>query len=445
MGADALRKPRGAREVKAVEAAADRAFFILGGVAALWLAAVLLRDSLQWSRVWFLLVFWLVLAYLALPRLNRVLTRIYLPDYFVGRARTSDGLLGDPVNLALLGDADRIHCTMRRAGWTRADELGWTSSWRIVTATLLRKSYGSAPVSPLFLFGRQQDFAYEQEVDGSPGKRHHIRFWSCPPGWMLPGGIPVDWLAAGTYDRSVGLSLFTLQVTHKVAESIDAERDHVLASLQNAEPGVPIRTIRDFSTGYHSRNGGGDTIETDGNLPIVDLQPFPVPAGQPTEPGSRSARRPAPVVFGSLLVAGRGLAALALAGGVLAPGDRPLEVSLGLPSGMAEALEGLLVPATVVVAAFGAGELLLAWLIFNGRNWARITAMALSAAAIILQATAVLNGAALPGFGDNLVGFSLDVLLLIALSSQRARAFAHRRTRQPGGTLAQPSEPPRPR
>ena len=44
-----------------------------------------------------------------------------------------------------------------------------------------------APASPLFIFGRQQDFAYQQEVDGSPGKRHHIRFWRCPPGWVLPG------------------------------------------------------------------------------------------------------------------------------------------------------------------------------------------------------------------------------------------------------------------
>jgi hypothetical protein len=112
---------------------------------------------------------------------------------------------------------------------------------------------------------------------------------------------------------------------------------------------------------------------------------------------------------------------------------------------MAAALEGLLVPATVVVAAFGAGELLLAWLIFNGLNWARITAMALSTAAVILQAAAVLNGAALPVFGDNLMGFSLDVLLLVALSSQRARAFAHRRTRQSGGAPSRPSEPRRPR
>ena len=30
--------------------------------------------------------------------------------------------------------------------------------------------------------------------------------------------------------------------------------------------------IRDFSTGYHSRNGGGDTIQTDGDLPVIDLR-----------------------------------------------------------------------------------------------------------------------------------------------------------------------------
>lgn len=52
-----------------------------------------------------------ILAYPALPRLHRILTRIYVPDYFIGRTRTSDGLLGDPVNLALLG---RSFQSMRR-------------------------------------------------------------------------------------------------------------------------------------------------------------------------------------------------------------------------------------------------------------------------------------------------------------------------------------------
>ena len=54
-------------------------------------------------------MFWVVFSYLLLPRLHRILTRLYVPGYFIGRARTSDGLLGDPVNLALLGREAQIH------------------------------------------------------------------------------------------------------------------------------------------------------------------------------------------------------------------------------------------------------------------------------------------------------------------------------------------------
>jgi hypothetical protein len=36
-----------------------------------------------------------------------------------------------------------------------------------------------------------------------------VRFWPVPDGWRLPGGFQVGWLAAATYDRAVGISLFT--------------------------------------------------------------------------------------------------------------------------------------------------------------------------------------------------------------------------------------------
>lgn len=139
-------------------------------------------------------------------------------------------------------------------------------------------------MSPLILFGRRQDFAYQQEVAGSPSKRHHVRFWRCPDGWLLPGGFSVDWLAAGTFDRSVGLSLFTLQVTHKIESDIDTERDHVVATVRDAVPQAQVQVLRDFFTGYHARNGGGDRIETDGDLPVVDLRTMPVLPAVPPPP-----------------------------------------------------------------------------------------------------------------------------------------------------------------
>ena len=261
----------------------DGFFFVFAGVASIWLAWLLFEQSFElgWYGVALFVVFWLVLAYLVLPRLHRILTRIYVPDYFIGRTRTSDGLLGDPVNLAFDGPEGSLHAAMEAAGWTRADDVTLASSWRIVTSTLSRRSYDEAPVSPLFLFDRQQDFAYQQEVAGNPAKRHHVRFWRTPDGWLLPGGRRVDWLAAGTFDRAVGFSLFTLQVTHKIDADIDVERDHIISNLTGANPDVRIEVLRDFSTGYHSRNGGGDTIRTDGDLPVVEVGGVPARATMP--------------------------------------------------------------------------------------------------------------------------------------------------------------------
>jgi hypothetical protein len=270
-----------------VGAALDGFFFVLAGLASVWLAVLLATESfgLGWGLLWFAVLFWALLAYLVLPRLHRILTHLYVPNYFIGRTRTSDGLLGDPVNLAVNGSEARVHAALAAAGWTRADDVTVASSLRIIASTLRRQSYLRAPVSPLLLFDRIQDFAYQQEVAGNPARRHHVRFWRCPDGWLLPGGHRVDWLAAGTFDRAVGFSLFTLQITHKIDEHTDIERDHIVASIRGAVPQTRVVVIRDFATGYHSRNGGGDNIQTDGDLPVIDLRLGPGGAAAAAVPG----------------------------------------------------------------------------------------------------------------------------------------------------------------
>lgn len=216
-------------------------------------------------------VLWAFTAYLVLPRIHRKLTSLYLPDYFIGRTRTGDGILGDPINIAVNGGARQLLRTMKKAGWTQADELSTKSSIKMVKSTLLRHSYKHAPVSSLYLFGQKQDYAFQQQVDGNPKLRHHIRFWKVPNGWKLPGGFEADWLAAATYDRAVGFSFFTLQVTHKIDEDIDEERDYVIKTLKKANPKIKVKVVQDYAVGYHSRNGGGDNIKTDGALPFITI------------------------------------------------------------------------------------------------------------------------------------------------------------------------------
>lgn len=250
----------------------DNTFFLLAGLAAIWLAGEYFKLSFVLDfRLLLIIPAWGVIAYLTLPRLHRILTRIYVPNYFIGRTRTSDGLLGDPVNIAFDGTAEQLHRSMTQAGWTLADPVTFRSSAKIVWSSITRASYPAAPVSPLILFDREQDLAYQQEVDGSPSRRHHIRLWRCPKDWPLPGGHRVDWVGSASYDTAVGVSFFTLQVTHRIAADIDRERDHVVSTVRSYVPESSVSMIEDFSTGYHHVNGGGDKIHTDGDLPIVDV------------------------------------------------------------------------------------------------------------------------------------------------------------------------------
>ncbi len=224
------------------------------------------------SRLPALLLLWLFSAYLVLPRVHRQLSTLYLPNYFIGRVRTGDGLLGDPVNLAINGTKQQLISAMRQAGWNRADELNLKSSIKMTISSIRKTSYPTAPVSSLFLFHDKQDLAFQQQVDGNPRKRHHVRFWKTPPGWWLPGGHKAAWLGAATFDKHVGLSLFTGQITHKIDERIDMERDFVVKSLVDAGIAEDTQVVEHFVSGYHSRNGGGDRIMTDGSLPFITLK-----------------------------------------------------------------------------------------------------------------------------------------------------------------------------
>ncbi len=251
----------------------DKLFTIYGFVLVFAYAILLLLSAfnMKLSSIALFIIFWIMLTYIAFPRLHSFFTTMYLPDYFLSRTKTGDGILGDPVNFGVLGSEEDIHAAMIQAGWTKADPITLRSSLGIILSTLRHKPYPAAPVSNLYLFDRKQDFAYQMEVNGSASKRHHVRFWKVPEGWHLPGGKKVEWLAAGTFDKGVGLSSATLQVTHKIDKYVDKERDYIIESLMYVDNDITVDVIEEFVIPYCDENGGGDSIETDGNMPIVNL------------------------------------------------------------------------------------------------------------------------------------------------------------------------------
>lgn len=169
--------------------------------------------------------------------------------------RTALGIPGDALNVGLEGRSDDVLCAMGAAGWRPADPVTWGSSAKIVDSVLLRRTYATAPVSDLFYDGRRQDLAFQKPSGASPSTRHHVRLWKA----LEAGddGLPV-WLGAATFDRSVGVSHFTGQVTHHVAPDIDAERDFLTADLAAAGIVAAAYWVSGVGPTVFGRNGGGD-------------------------------------------------------------------------------------------------------------------------------------------------------------------------------------------
>ncbi|MGB8577238.1 MAG: LssY C-terminal domain-containing protein [Pseudolabrys sp.] len=184
--------------------------------------------------------------------------------------RTAQGIPGDPINVGLVGTKADVLCAMHAAAWYPADPITFRSSVEIVGSVILDRPYRDAPVSSLFYQGRREDFAFEKPDGSSADRRQHVRFWEV----LKQGdeGRPV-WLGSATFDRGVGLSHDTGQVTHHIAPNIDAERDRLTDDLKMAKVVEAIYEISGIGPTLNGRNGEGDRYYTDGEIKISRLVP----------------------------------------------------------------------------------------------------------------------------------------------------------------------------
>jgi hypothetical protein len=182
--------------------------------------------------------------------------------------RTAQGIPGDPINVGLVGSRNDVLCAMHAAAWYPADPITFRSSLEIVGSVVLDRPYRDAPVSSLFYEGRREDLAFEKPDGVSADRRHHVRFWEVLKQGQEDRAV---WLGSITFDRGVGLSGYTGQVTHHIAPNIDAERDRLTSDLKGGKVVEAIYEVSGIGPTLNGRNGEGDPYYTDGDVEVSRL------------------------------------------------------------------------------------------------------------------------------------------------------------------------------
>jgi hypothetical protein len=182
--------------------------------------------------------------------------------------RTGDGIPGDALNVGLVGNKEDITRAMHAAEWFPADPITLRTSIEIVGSVMLDRPYHDAPVSPLYYQGKKEQLAFEKPDGKSADRRHHVRLWQVLE--RGADGRPV-WLGSITFDRGVGLSHDTGQVTHHIGPNIDAERDLLMHDLREAGMVEAFFQISGIGPTLFGRNGEGDPYYTDGEIDVARL------------------------------------------------------------------------------------------------------------------------------------------------------------------------------
>jgi len=176
---------------------------------------------------------------------------------------------GDMVNFVIIGNLQKVQDALTTADWHIADRDVKESVLKAALETYQKKAYLAMPMSELYLFGRVQDFGYEQaEPYAVVASRHHFRIWKAP---FQYNGQDV-WVGAGTHDVGFEKDQRNGKVTHKIDPAVDGERDNIGATLQKTDK---IKTLTYYlppNPVQDARNATGGGYHSDGRILVVQLQ-----------------------------------------------------------------------------------------------------------------------------------------------------------------------------
>jgi hypothetical protein len=177
--------------------------------------------------------------------------------------RISDkaGNPGDMVNFLILGTEEQMRKVFTTAGWVKVDSDVRETLLKGAIASLSKESYLTMPMSPLYLFGRAQDFGWAHaEPIAVVASRNHLRIWKAP---FTAKGQTV-WVGAATHDIGFERDQRNDNLTHKIDPDIDLERKYVEKTLSGTGlvdqvshflPNHPVKEAKTATGGSFHSNG----------------------------------------------------------------------------------------------------------------------------------------------------------------------------------------------
>lgn len=181
---------------------------------------------------------------------------------------------GDPLNLVLVGSKNEILPALIRRNW-HATEIMWSKAiWRTIKSFLQGTRYRYSPISPLYVYGRRQDVAW-QKARGSINKRNHMRFW------LSPIRFRGKRVFVGQISRDIGVKL-TLKSptlsTHVIDPDVDEARRYFIEDLAYSQAVARIGFVKGVgavSKEAPRMNLVGDPYYTDGLRAVLFFEHRP--------------------------------------------------------------------------------------------------------------------------------------------------------------------------
>ena len=181
---------------------------------------------------------------------------------------------GDPLNLVLVGSKNDILAALIRRNW-HATEIMWSQAiWRTSKSFLLGKRYRYSPVSPLYVYGRRQDIAW-QKARGTINERNHMRFW------LSPIRFRGKKVFVGQISRDIGVK-FTLKSptisTHVIDPDVDEARRYFIEDLAYSQALASFGFVKGAGTVSKEApkmNLVGDPFYTDGLRAVLFFESRP--------------------------------------------------------------------------------------------------------------------------------------------------------------------------